>query len=71
MSLQKLRELRNQFQRKWNVFVSSEPNSCIILAPTFVPNYYIPFTISSLIFFASPSSIMVLSRKKSGFSTPA
>ncbi len=32
---------------------------------------YSPFKIPSTIFLASPNSIMVLSRKKSSFSTPA
>ena len=38
---------------------------------TTVQRYYIAFTISSTIFFASENSIMVLSRKNSSFSIPA
>ena len=35
------------------------------------PPHHSPFTIPSTIFLASANSIMVLSRKKSSFSTPA
>jgi hypothetical protein len=35
------------------------------------PGYAMPLLISSVIFLASPNSIMVLSRQNSGLSTPA